>query len=142
MNTTIATETLEDQLITAHLELFDAESAGDWKQVESRWHNVIDVIELYDAYEGAGLLDHLRDYLFKTIEFEIGAHQEGSPYRLESLLNILLTCSRLSETFGGYPDVFWLRVLTVAMDAGFGMSSLDAIVSVWFATTDNSFRIG
>lgn len=140
MTMTIATATLEDQLITTHLELFDAESAGDWNQVETCWHSVIDVIEQYETYEGAGLLNHLRDYLFKAIEFEIGAHQEGSPYRLESLLNILLTCSRLNESFGGYPDVFWLRVLTVAMDAGCGMSSLDAIVSVWFATTDNSFR--
>lgn len=135
------TATLHDRLINAHLELFEAESAGDWKQVEARWHDVLTVIEQYETYESAGLLNHLRKYLFDTITYEITAHTEGSPHQLEALLNVMLTCSRLNETFGGYADVFWLRVLTLAMDAGFGMSSLDAIVSVWFATTDNDFRL-
>jgi hypothetical protein len=138
---TITETTREDSLIQAHLELFEAESACDWKQVESCWHNVLDVVEGYETYDGAGLLNHLRGWLVDTVTNVINDHEEGSPYRLESMLNILLTCSRMNETFGGYVDVFWLRVLTLAMDAGLSMSTLDAIVSVWFATTDRDFRV-
>jgi hypothetical protein len=136
------TNTLENQLMDAHGAMFAAMQDNEWDQMEARWHDLIAVIELHETQQEAGYLNHLHHYLVSIVSDVINDHEEGCVGCLESMLNGLLVFSRLNDyTFEGYPDVFWLRALSVAIDAKLSMETLDAIVSVWFATTDNDFRV-